>query len=102
MSAARSEHEVSEIIDGLSEQEVRPGSPSSPPFTPSSAPRKPREREEKRAGALAGVWRGFSVSLCFEWAVQPDTGESYGMNGLYMSQLAHIFWECSIHLETSP
>lgn len=31
MSAARSEHEVSEIIDGLSEQEVRPGSPSSPP-----------------------------------------------------------------------
>lgn len=29
MSAARSEHEVSEIIDGLSEQEVRPGCPFS-------------------------------------------------------------------------
>ena len=36
MSAARSEHEVSEIIDGLSEQEVRPGYPfsSSSPLTP--------------------------------------------------------------------
>ena len=102
MSAARSEHEVSEIIDGLSEQEVRPVFSFLLLFTPHSAPRKPREWEAKRAGALAGVWRSFSVSLCFEWAVQPDTGESYGMNGLYVSQLAHIFWECSIHLETSP
>jgi len=36
MSAARSEHEVSEIIDGLSEQEVRPGCPLSSlsPLTP--------------------------------------------------------------------
>lgn len=36
MSAARSEHEVSEIIDGLSEQEVRPGCPfsSSSSLTP--------------------------------------------------------------------
>lgn len=44
MSAARSEHEVSEIIDGLSEQEVRPGCP----FSSSSPllhffPRKPGE-----------------------------------------------------------
>lgn len=59
-------------------------------------------REGKGAGALAAEWRGFSVSFCFEWAVWLDTGESYGMNGLYVSQLAHIFWECSIHLETSP
>lgn len=34
MSAARSEHEVSEIIDGLSEQEVRPERRSSFPLSP--------------------------------------------------------------------
>lgn len=58
--------------------------------------------EGKGAGALAAGWRGFSVSFRFEWAVQLDTGESYGMNGLSVSQLAHVFWECSIHLDTSP
>lgn len=45
MSAARSEHEVSEIIDGLSEQEVRPASPfssSSSPLTLSSL-REPKQ-----------------------------------------------------------
>lgn len=61
-----------------------------------------REREGKGASTQTAGWRGFSVSFCFEWAVWLDTGESYGMNGLYVSQLAHIFWECSIHLETSP
>lgn len=34
MSAARSEHEVSEIIDGLSEQEVRAAPPSSSSSSP--------------------------------------------------------------------
>lgn len=43
MSAARSEHEVSEIIDGLSEQEVRPGCPFS-----SSSPLTPHLSEETR------------------------------------------------------
>lgn len=43
MSAARSEHEVSEIIDGLSEQEVRLGCPSS-----SSSPLTPLFSKEAR------------------------------------------------------
>lgn len=44
MSAARSEHEVSEIIDGLSEQEVRPASPfSSSSLLTLSSLRKPRQ-----------------------------------------------------------
>lgn len=69
MSAARSEHEVSEIIDGLSEQEVRlalPFSSSLPPTLLLS--RKARRSSTRPHGEIrcqtppAPGWAGFPTS----------------------------------------